>query len=87
MWSLTRQGTVPPSPCMMHARTSFINGTHPITLSCWRRRRLMGSIFAALCLRENAGSVTFTLRGYSVSQEEPEFSVELPVQAVLFAQA
>ncbi len=41
-----------------------------------------GQHFAALCLRENAGSVTFTLRGYSVSQEEPEFSVELPVQAV-----
>lgn len=41
-----------------------------------------GRHFAALCLRENAGNVAFTLRGYSVTQEEPEFSVELPVQAV-----
>ena len=41
-----------------------------------------GRHFAALCLRENAGSVTFTLRGYSVTQEEPVFSVDLPVQEV-----
>lgn len=41
-----------------------------------------GQSFAALCLREKDGAVAFTLRGYSVEREEPEFSIELPVQAV-----
>lgn len=41
-----------------------------------------GKHFAALCLRESGGSVAFTLRGYSVSKEEPVFSAALPAQAV-----
>ncbi len=41
-----------------------------------------GKHFSALCLRESEGKTVFTLRGYSVSQEEPVFSVELSVQEV-----
>lgn len=41
-----------------------------------------GKHFAALCVREQDGAAAFTVRGYSVTQEEPVYTIPLTAQAV-----
>ncbi len=41
-----------------------------------------GKHFAALCIREENGSAAFTVRGYSVTQEDPVYTIPVTAQAV-----